>query len=118
MNIEEFRDYCLSLPDTREGTPFATFSPWAERILVFYVANRVFCYFDMVAFDACTIKCDPTGIVELKERYQAVAEPLNANKKHWISVRFNDDMPDGEVKALVKSSYDLAAQGVPKKGGR
>ena len=26
MNIEEFREYCLSLPDATEATPFEKFS--------------------------------------------------------------------------------------------
>ena len=26
MNVEEFREYCLSLPDVTEATPFEKFS--------------------------------------------------------------------------------------------
>ncbi len=114
MNAEELRDYCLSLPGTREGTPFAAFSPWAERILVFYVADKVFCYFDMVAFDRCTVKCTPERIAELKERYRAAGDPLNADRKYWISVSLNDDMPDTMIKALVRDSCGLVAAGPPK----
>ena len=29
------------------------------------------------------------------------------NKKHWISVYFNQDVPDKEIKELVKKSYDI-----------
>ncbi len=105
MHIEEFRDYCLSLPDTREGTPFEKF-PAGRSVLVFYAGAKMFCYFDMDRFDACTIKCDPARIGELKERYQAVDKPFNGNPRYWISVRFNDDMPDGQIKALVRDSYD------------
>ncbi len=108
MNIEEFRDYCLSLPGAHEGTPFRKF-PGAQSVLVFFVGDKMFCYFDMDRFDACTIKCDPGRIDGLRERYQAVGDPYNGNPKYWISVRFNDDMPDGEVEALVRDSYDLVA---------
>lgn len=114
MHIEEFRDYCLSLPHTYEGTPFSHF-PSAQSVLVFYVGDRMFCYFDMERFDACTIKCDPVRIDELKARYCAVDKPYNGNPKYWISVRFNDDMPDREIRALVKNSYDLVVAGLPKK---
>jgi hypothetical protein len=52
MNIEEFREYCLSLPDVTKGTPFKKFSRGKYTILgqpvltvVFYVNSHVFCYF-------------------------------------------------------------------------
>lgn len=32
------------------------------------------------------------------------------NKKHWISVYFNQDVPDKEIKELVKKSYDIIVQ--------
>lgn len=34
MNIEEFREYCLSLPDASEKMPFGAFR-WAKDILAF-----------------------------------------------------------------------------------
>ena len=35
MNVEEFREYCLSLPDVTEATPFEKFSKGKFTILVF-----------------------------------------------------------------------------------
>lgn len=115
MNIEEFREYCLSLPKTHEGTPFDGFFRNARSILVMYVADKMFCFFDMDKFDACTIKCDSNKIVELKEKYKAVSEPFNLSPKYWISIRFNDDMTDKLLKELVRESYNLIVSGLPKK---
>ena len=36
MDIEGFREYCLSLPGVSEGTPFEKFSRGKFTILVFY----------------------------------------------------------------------------------
>ena len=36
MNIETFRDFCLTLPHTTEDMPFG------EDFLVFRIANRIF----------------------------------------------------------------------------
>lgn len=107
MNIEEFRDYCLSLPGATEATPFEKFSRGKFTILVFYVSGHMFCYFNIDDFSQITVKCEPSRIPELKERYQAVGDPYNGNKHHWISVQLGQDMPDAEVLALVKDSYDL-----------
>lgn len=110
MNIEEFRDYCLSLPNVTEGTPFEKFSRGRFTILVFYVGGHMFCYFNIDDFTSVTIKGEPQAIIELKERYQAIGEPYNGNKRHWMSVRLHSDVDDALLKRLVKASYDLTAK--------
>lgn len=107
MNIEEFRDYCLSFPGSEEKMPFEKFFRGRHHILVFYVKGKMFCYFDIDRFDACTLKCLPEEVGELEAAYHAVSRPYNSDPKAWISVKFNDDMPDGELKRLVRQSYEI-----------
>ena len=107
MNIEEFREYCLSLPGVTEGTPFEKFSRGKFTILVFYVGGHMFCYFNIDDFTSITVKCDPAEMAELKERYQAIGEPYNGNKRYWISVNLNSDVDDTVLKRLVMASYEL-----------
>lgn len=106
MDIEEFREFCLSLPDVTEKMPFGAFR-WAKDILAFYVKGKMFCFLDIYKFDKCTIKCDPMEIDELKAVYNAVGIPFNSKLKDWISIQFNNDMPDNEIKRLCKDSYQL-----------
>lgn len=82
----------------------------AQSMLAFYVGGRIFCFFDIDRFDACTVQCDLDRIDELKARYMAVGTPYNMSPKHWISIRFNDDMPDDEIKQWVKKilQYSIA----------
>jgi len=115
MDIEHFRDYCLALPFTEEKTPFAGFFPAAQDLLVFYVGGKIFCYFDLVKFDQCTLKCVPAHIVDLKERYQAAGNPFNMSPKYWVSIRFNDDLPDALLLELVQSAHALVLASLPKK---
>lgn len=107
MDIEQLRDYCLSLPEVTEGTPFEKFSRGRYTILVFYVKRHMFCYFNIDDFTQVTLKSEPERIVELKERYAAVNEPFNGNKRHWIGVTPNADMSDAELLTLVKRSYEI-----------
>ena len=109
MNIEKFRDFCLSLLDTYEKMPFSGFFKNADSILVFYVGTKMFCFFDINKFDKCTLKCNPDEIEQLKANYQAVEDPFNLSKKYWVGIHFNEDMPDDKIKAYVKQSYDLVA---------
>ncbi len=107
MNIEELREYCLSLPGVTEATPFEKFSRGKFTILVFYVSGHMFCYFNIDDFTAITLKGNPQEIVELKERYQAIGEPFNGNKRHLMSVEMNSDVNDTMLKQLVRASYNL-----------
>lgn len=108
MDIETFRDFCLSLPDSSEKMPFDKFFHGKHAFLAFYVAGRMFCYFDIDAFESCNIRCRPEQIGELEARYAAVDRPYNLSPEHWISVRFNEDVPDEALKRLVRQSYEIA----------
>lgn len=43
MDIEEFRDFCLSMDGVTEKTPFGKFAKRYESILVFYILDHMFC---------------------------------------------------------------------------
>ena len=107
MNVEEFREYCLSLPDVTEATPFEKFSKGRFTILVFYVEGHMFCYFNVDDFSNITIKCHPSEMAELKEHYQAIGEPFNGDKRYWISVQPNMDINDEALKELVRKSFEI-----------
>lgn len=106
MNVEELRDFCLSLPDCSEKMPFQAFKA-AKSILAFYVGGKIFCYFDIDKFYSCTIKCRPEMIDELKARYTAVGDPYNMSHKYWISIHFSEDMPDKMIKDMIAESYGI-----------
>lgn len=71
------------------------------------VSGHMFCYFNIDDFKFITIKCDTSQMAELKERYQAIGEPFNGDKRYWISVEVNSDVDDDALRALVKQSYEL-----------
>ncbi len=66
-------------------------------------------------FDFCCIKCDPDESVELRARYVGIPPGWHMNKKYWISVHFNQDVPDNKIRELVKKSYDIVVNGLTKK---
>ena len=113
MDIETFRTYCLSFPDTYEGMPFAGFFKKSRAILVFYVGKKMFCFFDIDRFDYCTLKCNPETIEELRE-IEGFQKPFNLSWKHWMSVSLDGSVQDDMVKDLVEKSYNLVAKGLSK----
>lgn len=120
MDIENFRNFCLSLPGSTEKMPFEKFFRGRHSFLAFYVSGRMFCYFDIDKFDRCNIRCEPEQIGQLEAAHDDVGKPYNLNPKHWISVAFNGDVTDAELIWLVRRSYDIALNQctVRKKAGK
>lgn len=116
MNIEEFRAYCLSFSGVHDKMPFdkAT-SDYDRNLLVFYVADKWFCFVNIDVFDFCNIKCPSEQIEDLQERYEGITPGYHMNKKHWISVHFEKDVPDKLIKELVKQSYDIVVATLSRK---
>lgn len=116
MNIEEFRTYCLSFKGVHDKMPFerAT-SEYDKNLLVFYVMDKWFCFVNVDAFDCCNIKCNPERIEALQDRFDSIKPGYHMNKRHWISVYFNNDVPGKMIKELVKQSYDIVVASLSKK---
>ena len=102
MNIEEAREYCLSLKNVTECFPFDDVS------LVFKVEGKMFLLLPLDAVEPCvSLKCSTDYVEDLRERYTAVEGAWHFNKKYWNTIYLDRDMPDSEIaKALnmVRSS--------------
>lgn len=107
MNIEEFREYCLSMEGVTEKTPFGKFARRYDSILVFYVLNHMFCFVDMDDFTSVTVKSTPEKVEEIRMNHSSVSNPPNQTLKHWIQLNLNGDIPNREIYALVKRAYDI-----------
>lgn len=109
MNIEEYRDYCLTFVGVTEELPFD------DNVLVFKVLGKMFALTDINAFESINVKCDPEKAIELREHYTCVQPGYHMNKKHWNTIIMDGEMPDQEVKEWITHSYDLVVAKMPKK---
>jgi len=107
MNIEEFREYCLSLGEVTEKTPFGKFAARFDSVLVFYVCSHMFCMVDMDDFTYTVVKNTPEKIAELHETSNSVVRQRNMSAKYWIQLNFGGDISDAEILTLVKQSYEI-----------
>ena len=101
MDIETFRDYCLSLPMTEECTPFD------ETTLVYKVGGKMYACADMGSFDHIAVKCDPDEALRLREQYPEVDIAWHFNKRHWNGIRTDGDLPDAFIREQIRNSYLL-----------
>jgi len=106
MNVEEYREYCLSLGEgIEEKFPFTKFKN-GEGVLVFYVCSHMFSYFDCDEFSVISLKCQPERIIDLKEQYACISNPFNESPKHWLGINPNT-APEALLKDLTRNSYEI-----------
>ena len=106
MNIEAYREFCLSLDeDVEEKLPFTAFHH-ASGVLVFYVHGHMFSFFDCDNFSVITLKCQPERIEELKAMYDCIGKPFNESPKYWIGID-SKTAPDDLLRELTRNSYEI-----------
>ena len=110
MNLEELREYCLSLPHVTEDMPFV------EDILVFRICNRIFVLTSLESVPLrVSLKCDPERAIALREQYpDKIVAGYHLNKKHWNTVLL-ESLPLTLIKEMIQHSYDQVLAKVPKK---
>lgn len=116
MTLNHFRAICLSLPGAQEYLPFsntgnARYCDW----LAFSVGEKWFALVDAAQFEYCNLKCEPELSLCLQAQYTAVRPGYHMNRRHWISVYFNTDLPDDRVQQLVEESHRLVLSCLPKR---
>lgn len=109
MNIESFREYCLSLPCTTEDMPFD------DTVLVFRLKGKIFACIGLDKPDLVSMKCDPQRAIELREQYTAIEGAFHWNKKYWNQIRLNGDVDDELLCQLIDHAWDEVNKKLPKK---
>jgi predicted DNA-binding protein (MmcQ/YjbR family) len=110
MNIEKFRDFCLSLKGVEESLPFD------ETTLVFKVMGKIFTICSIDNFTGFAAKCDPERAIELRENYpHGILPGYHLNKKHWNTIKIDENVSDALMEELILHSYDLVAASLTKK---
>jgi len=109
MDLEQFREYCLSKVAATESMPFG------EDVLVFKVAGKIFALAALNEIPATVnLKCDPDLALELRDRYEQVQPGYHMNKKHWNTVEIGSGVPEAELRKMIEHSYDLVVRALPK----
>ena len=115
MNIEQVREYTLSLPGVTEDQAFG------EDVLNFRLEGKIFvCLWlgggkhDMQDSEPrLALKLAPERNEELRDKFSAVSPAWHWNKTHWSDVYY-EQLKDSLVMDWIKESYHLVASKLPK----
>ena len=115
MNIEQVREYALSLYGVTEDQPFG------DDIITFRLEGKIFLCLSLGSENddmkdsapRLALKLLPARNEELREQCPAVTPAWHWNKNHWSDVYY-EQVEDTLVKAWIKESYHLVASKLPK----
>ena len=80
--------------------------PFGPDHVVYKIGGKMFA---IVADEAAvwfTLKCDPVLSEIVRGQCAAITPGYHTDKRHWITVRQDETLPDAEVIRLIDHSYD------------
>lgn len=109
MDNESVRAYCISFPQATENVQ------WGND-LCFKIAGKIFA---VMALEGpvkyiMSFKCTEEKFNELIEQEGIDPAPYMARNK-WVAIERFDVLSDKELKALLRNSYDMVVEKLPKK---
>jgi predicted DNA-binding protein (MmcQ/YjbR family) len=109
MDIESVRSYCLSFPHATEKVQ------WGND-LVFKVGGKMFAVtvLEGVSKYCLSFKTTPEKFLELTEEDGIDPAPYSA-RYHWVALERFNLISEKELKKLLRESYDLVFEKLPKK---
>jgi predicted DNA-binding protein (MmcQ/YjbR family) len=109
MDIEQVQSFCLSFPHVTEQIL------WGND-LVFKIRGKMFAVIglDPGSDHSMSFKCTPEKFAELIEEDGIVPAPYVA-RYHWVALERFNALREKELKALLRTAYDLVLAKLPKK---
>lgn len=105
MDIETFREYCLTLSGTAEGMK------WEH--LCFMIEEKIFVMVSLDEGRLC-LKCDPDDFDDLVARH-GISQAPHFARRQWVAIENLEVMNDKELKERVATSRSLVLKKLSKK---
>ena len=116
---DELIQECLSMPDSFVDYPFD-----ATTAAIKNQKGKMFAFLDFVCPEKIKKNCDPSApvadgdlfinlkcspdlIEALRAQYKAVLPGYYSNKNHWNTIIVGKDVPDDELRKMIRLSFDL-----------
>ncbi len=84
-------------------------------VVLYKVMGKMFAILSVRDEEFVVLKCDPHLAEVLRGQYTGVGHRSHLDKRFWISVALDGDVPAKEVRRLVSHSYDQVCAGLTRK---
>lgn len=106
MDIESFREFCLSLPGTTEGMK------WEH--LCFMIEEKIFVIIAIDEGNSFSTKCSPEEFDELTAK-DGIKQAYHMAKRQWVQIDNLEVLSDSDLKKRVETSRSLVLSKLSKK---
>lgn len=89
--------------------------PSAPGVVLYKVMGKMFAIVESRRIHNVILKCDPHLAEILREQYAGVGHRSHLDRRFWISVNLDADVPAEEVERLAAHSYDLVCAKLTRK---
>ena len=89
--------------------------PSAPGVVLHKVMGKMFAILEVRKARYLILKCDPHLIDILREQYSGIGHRSHLDRRFWICVDLDTDVPAGEIVGLIERSYDLVCAGLTRK---
>jgi predicted DNA-binding protein (MmcQ/YjbR family) len=109
MNVDQLREYCLSLPKSKETLQ------WGATLCFKVCGSKIFA---MLSLDAIpptlTLKATPASFAELTE-LEGITSARYVGRYNWVTLERLDVLPNREIEELIQASYNMVFANLPSK---
>jgi predicted DNA-binding protein (MmcQ/YjbR family) len=89
--------------------------PSARGVTLYKLMGKMFAILSARGEAYVILKCDPHLAEVLREQYAGVGHRSHLDRRFWISVSLDSEVPPQEIERLVGHSYDLIRAGLTRK---
>jgi predicted DNA-binding protein (MmcQ/YjbR family) len=83
--------------------------------LMYKVMGKIFAILSVRGAESVIVKCDPHMVDILREKYEGIGHRSHLDRRFWVSVSLDADVPAKEIERLVAGSYDLVCASLSRK---
>ena len=97
------------------GEPMTAARGSTPLVILFKVTGKMFAILNVRGAENVILKCDPHLAEVLREQYAGVGHRSHLDRRFWIAVDLDADVPAKEIERLAAGSYALVRAGLTKK---
>ena len=118
MEVGPRREALVSRLESKPGanaTPVTAPRGGASVAVMYKVMGKLFAIVSLGKAEYVILKCDPHLIEVLKETYAGIGHRSHLDRRNWISVDLDADVPVDEIGHLVDQSYERVCETLSRK---
>ena len=119
MDLGERTATLKAILDAKPGATTVARSPprstKGPEVLDYKVMGKTFAILSVRGPERVILKCDPHLVDILKQQYAGVGHRSHLDRRFWINVVLDADVPAEEIERLADGSYDLVRAGLSRK---